>query len=151
MFTVLRNVAIAVSIVLLILSIVFLGLAETGFITSAIKDELQFRELSQPRIDFIKSETLDCIQLEVRDDESLTQDWLEVDSEEWVLWALLREEDFPMAVSSVHNSDYSRLMLTVANCPYEERMRTEFNYWFKRVYNTPTTDWFEYYNPLIIN
>ena len=152
MSSIVRTTAIILCVIVFLLSIVFLALAQAGYSTSAVQDELTFRELTQPRIEFIREETLDCINLELRGDNELFQQWLDVDTQDWIMYALMGEEAFPYQVSSVHNADYLGLKLKIAqNCPYEQGMKHEFQYWFKRVYGTPITDWFDYYNPLVIN
>ena len=159
----LRTVAIGISIIAFILSIVLLAFAEAGYITSAVQDELAFRELAQPRIDFIQNETLTCINIAVRDAdipeisnawESVSETgWLELQSNsDWVLYALLGDENFNIEFSTVHNEKYNSLkQLASTMCPIDKSMRSEFSYWYNRVHNTPINQWFDYYNPIVIN
>lgn len=161
--TYLKTFAIGVSIIAFVLSIVFLAFAQTGYITSAVQDELDFRELSQPRISFIENETHSCISFEVRDTPELNQAWQELSgntgffdfdlpNKDWIQYALLGEDFFPRPVSSVHNTDYYNLKQLVSTmCPYDKSMKNEYRYWYHRVYNTPINEWFDYYNPIVIN
>ena len=135
-------------------SMIILLLTEIGFITTEIEDELAFRELAQPRITWIESETRNCIEYQIfqndlmsvfadADDSSLLSIPGTTIHDDWVLFALLGESNFPKTISTVHNDQKYKNIKTIIqeHCPSDPAVKSEYQYWFNRTYGTRATYW----------
>ena len=141
-----QRIALYVGAVLGLGLLSVLILVQAGVFMGYEERELRFRELSAPRIAWIEEETRDCIVFHAKDLPDSHDYWTASEFnygfyDDWMLYALLVDE-FPNAVSSVHNLDFVFLqLLVVDNCPDDKSLRSEYAHWYRRVYGRPVENW----------